>query len=167
MLENCYYIKEQYFIDHDDYIKLLDPQNLDKQSKRTYLCVCIQVYNKNFYIPLRNNLGESLKKYGRIGHSVPSTKRPNAGLDYRYSLIIDNPIYLEKHIFPKLPNSQYIKLHNDYDTIVKEFTTYLRGFIKACYKNRVHWEPLYRESSLINYCDELKTLYVPKDSVQN
>lgn len=61
MLENCYYIKEQYFIDHDDYIKLLDPQNLDKQSIRTYLCVCIQVYNKNFYIPLRNNLGESLK----------------------------------------------------------------------------------------------------------
>ena len=31
--------------------------------------------------------------------------------------------------------------------------------IKACKKNRIHWEPLYRESSLINYKDALKQLY--------
>ena len=37
----------------------------------------------------------------------------------------------------------------------KEFKTYLMGFIKAIKKNRIHREPLFRESSLINFVSEL------------
>lgn len=36
-----------------------------------------------------------MRKFGRIGHSVPSTKRKNAGLDYRYALIINDSRYVE------------------------------------------------------------------------
>ena len=159
LTENCCFIKEQYFIDHSDFEKMLDPNNTEKQSKRTFVCVPVQLYGKTFYIPLRNSLGNPLKKYGVIGHSVPSTKRPDAGLDYRYSLLIEDSKYIEQHVSRKLPDVQYNKIQNDYQTIVSEYSVYLKGFIKACYKNRIHWEPLYRESSLINYKDILKQLY--------
>lgn len=159
LTDNCCFIKEQYFIDHCNYIKILDPGNTKKQSNRTYICVLVNLYGKSFYIPLRNNLGSPLRKYGIIGHSVPSLKRPYAGLDYRYSLLIEDSNYIEWHLDRKLPDAQYNKIQTDYSTIVNEFTVFLNGFIKALHKNRIQWEPLYRESSLINYTDLLKQLY--------
>lgn len=53
----------------------------------------------------------------------------------------------------RIPNSQYRCIKNDFDSIVKEFEVYLRGYIKAVKKNRNEKEPLYRESSLINFVD--------------
>lgn len=41
---------------------------------------------------MRNNLGAEIRKFGRIGHAVPSEKRENAGLDYRYALIVNDPL---------------------------------------------------------------------------
>ena len=162
LTDNCCFIKEQYFIDHNYFVKMLDPGVTDKQSMRTYLCVSIELYGKTFYIPLRNNLGNPLKQYGLIGHSIPSMKRPNAGLDYRYALMIDDQKYIEPHNSQKLPDSQYNRIQNDYESIINEFSVYLNGFIKAYYKKRIHFEPLYRESSLINYGEILKKIYQPK-----
>ena len=51
----------------------------------------------------------------------------------------------------KIPESQYRKIKNDYDTIKAEFKTYINGYIKAVKKNRVEKEPLYRESCLVNF----------------
>lgn len=159
MLARYCFIKEQYFIEHKHFKKMLDPGETEKQSKRTYICVSVQLYGKTFYIPLRNNLGSPLREYGIIGHSVPSTKRQNAGLDYRYTLMIDDINYIEMHSLQKIPNSQYKKIQNEYDDIINEFSVYLNGFIKAYYKKRIKFEPLYRESSLLNYGEELKELY--------
>lgn len=55
----------------------------------------------------------------------------------------------------KIPESQYRKIQNEYETISEEFRVYLKGFIKAVKKKRVEKEPLYRESSLINFKSEL------------
>ena len=33
---------------------------------------------------MKNNLGDEIRKFGRIGHAVPSEKRENAGLVYPY-----------------------------------------------------------------------------------
>jgi len=41
--------------------------------------------------------------------------------------------------------------------ICEEFKVYINGFIKATKKKRVEKEPLYRESSLINFKKELGT----------
>lgn len=113
------YIRENYFKEHSDFKKVLDP----------------------------------VRKFGRIGHSVPSSKRENAGLDYRYAMIINDSKYIEPQTELKIPNSQYRCIKNDMDSIVKEFETYLRGYIKAAKKKRNEKEPLYRESSLINFID--------------
>lgn len=104
---------------------------------------------------MRNNLGADIRKFGRIGHQIPSKNRPFAGLDYRYSLIVNEKKYIETHIERIIPQKQYRKIIRDYEDIQKEFESYLRGFIKALKKNRIQKEPLYRESSLINFPDIL------------
>lgn len=149
------FIKESYFIEHAYFVKMLDSGNTNKQSQRTHLCLKFTYNSNTFYIPLRNNLGPEIRKYGRIGHSLPSPSRPNAGLDFRYALVINSLDYIEPQTIQKIPNSQYNKLQDDISDIEKEFKTYLMGFIKAIKKNRIHREPLFRESSLINFVSEL------------
>ena len=111
--------------------------------------------SNKFYIPLRNNLGDDVRKFGRIGHSVPSDKRKNAGLDFRYALIINDESYIEIQKDKRIPESQYRKIKNDYDAISNEFSVYVKGFIKVAKKKRIDKEPLYRVSSLVNYTSEL------------
>ena len=147
------YIRESYFKEQKDLKKVLDPGDTSKQSKRTHLCIKVEIDSNQYYIPLRNNLGDAVRKFGRIGHSVPSAKRKNAGLDYRYALIINDSQYIELQTELKIPNSQYRCIRNDMDIITKEFETYLRGYDKAVKKKRNEKEPLYRESSLINFID--------------
>ena len=149
------FIKRRYFEEHKEFVKMLDSGNSDKQSKRTHLCVKIAVDGNSYYIPLRNNLGDEVRKYGRIGHSIPSKKRRDAGLDYRYAIIINDESYIEYQSEKKIPESQYRKILKDYDVIVAEFALYLKGYVKAAKKKRHEKEPLYRESGLINFWKEL------------
>lgn len=149
------FIREAYFKKNVSFIKMLDTGNTEKQSKRTHLCVLIEKDGNKFYIPLRNNLGAAIRKFGRIGHAVPSEKRKSAGLDYRYALIVNDEQYIELQTKKRIPESQYRCIKNDYETIQTEFGVYLRGFIKATKKGRNEKEPLYRESSLVNFLEEL------------
>ena len=104
------FIKEEYFKKNASFIKVLDAGNANKQAKRTHLCVLIELNNNKFYIPLRNNLGDEIRMFGRIGHSVPSNKRKDAGLDYRYTLIVNEEEYIEYQTEKKIPESQYRKI---------------------------------------------------------
>lgn len=149
------FIKESYFKKNVSFIKMLDTGNTGKQAKRTHLCIKVESDGNKFYIPLRNNLGGEVRKFGRIGHAVPSEKRKNAGLDYRYALIVNDDSYIELQTEKKIPESQYRCMKRDYRSIQKEFGVYLKGFIKAAKKGRHEKEPLYRESSLVNYLMEL------------
>lgn len=158
------YIRKGYFEEHPDFIKVLDVGNSGKQSKRTHLCVRVELDKNAFYIPLRNNLGADVRKFGRIGHSVPSEKRKNAGLDFRYVLIVNNPVYIEFQTERKIPSSQYRHILRDYEAIQKEFAVYLRGYKKAAVKGRIEKEPLYRESSLINFHRELEIRSTPNST---
>jgi len=150
-----YFIKSQYFVDNASFVKMLDPGNIAKQAQRAYICVKVSLDGNDYYIPLRNHLGDAERLFGRIGHAVPSHKRPKAGLDYRYALIVNDANQIETPLAPTIPNSQSTILTNDYSDIEKEFATYLNGFKKALRKNRVSREPLYKESSLINFASIL------------
>lgn len=144
------FIRESFFIKNSAFIKMLDTGNTDKQSKRTHLCLMIEQNGNKFYIPLRNNLGQEIRKFGRIGHAVPSKKRKSAGLDYRYALIVNDESYIELQTEQKIPKSQYQKIKKDYELIQIEFEVYLNGFIKAVKKKRNDKEPLFRESRLFS-----------------
>lgn len=153
-LKLCF-IREEYFKKNTDFVRMLDAGNASKQSKRTHICVLIEINDNKFYVPLRNYLGNEVRKFGRIGHAVPSKKRKDAGLDYRYTLIVNDEAYIELQTELKIPESQYRKILNEYETIIEEFKVYLNGFLKAAKKKRIEKEPLYRESSLINFKNEL------------
>ena len=147
------FIKESYFRERTNYVKMLDAGNTQKQSRRTHLCIKIEVGIHEYYIPLRNNLGDAVRKFGRIGHAVPSAKRKNAGLDFRYALIVDDEKYIEKQTEKKIPESQYRLIKNEYETIKREFEIYINGYKKALKKKRHLKEPLYKESCLVNFID--------------
>ena len=151
----CCFIKEKYFKEHTDFVNMLDPNNFDKQSKRTHLCVMVNINNNQVFVPLRNNLGEPLRKFGKIGFPVPSAKRPNAGLDYRYCLIVNDDNYIEWHKDVKLPNAQLSIIKKNYETIVNEVHTYIGKYIKVARKHREKKEPLFKQSSLMNFHKEL------------
>ena len=149
------YIRERYFRERMHFVKMLDTGNTGKQSHRTHLCVKIALDGNKYYVPLRNHLGGEVRKFGRIGHAVPSASRTDAGLDYRYALIVNDEKYIELQTQRKIPESQYRRIKTDYEKIQKEFCIYLNGYIKAARKKRNEKEPLYRESSLINFHAEL------------
>ena len=120
-------------------------------SNRVHLCISVEDDENRYVIPLRNNLGNPVRKFGRISHAVPSASRKNAGLDYRYALVVNDDKYLEIPDERKIPRSQARRIEAEFDTIVTEFLQYLKGYKKAVKKRRVHREPLYRVSSLQNY----------------
>ena len=101
------------------------------------------------------DVNDPIRKYGRIGHSVPSEKRPNAGLDFRYALVINDDYYIESVTDRRITKRQFKTIEEEYRKISNEFTVYLNGYMKAARKGRADIIPLYRESSLVNYHTEL------------
>lgn len=97
---------------------------------------------------------DPVRKYGRIGHSVPSQSKPNAGLDYRYIMIIKDDKYI-RYDKPRIPNSQQNIIANEYTKIEQEALEYIKAYIRVAKKNRVQRTARFRESSLINFHKEL------------
>ena len=152
---HCCFIEEQYFIDHPGYIKLLDVGDTQKQARRTHVCVAFNVEGNSFYIPLRKNLGDAVRKYGRIGHAVSSADKPMAGLDFRHALLINDKQYIAFHTREILARSQYRIIASDYTVIQREFQVYVNKHVKMACKNRIDREALFRDSSLVNFHSEL------------
>lgn len=70
-------------------------------------------------------------------------------------LFVNDSEYIEFPLSQCIPKSQYQKLLTDISAIETEFGQYVAGFMKAAKKKRIAREPLYRESSLINFMSEL------------
>lgn len=156
-IQFCYIIK-QYYIDHPDLIKILDVDDTTKHNARTHLCLSIKYKNNHLLIPLRKNLGPAKRKFGTIGYPVPSASKPAAGLDYRYIMIINNINYLRFDI-PRISNKQISIIKDNYSTIEKEAIDYINSYIRVANKGRVNLNARFRESSLINFHNELEITY--------
>ena len=152
----CCFIKEEFFLEHPNYIRILDVGDTEKQAKRTHVCIELSIGNNTFYIPLRKHLNGAVRPFGRIGHDVPSELYPKAGLDYRHVLIINDIQYIEPHNTEKLPSTQYKIINTDYEDIKSEFEVYLRKYIKAAKRYKADMVPLFRDTSLVNFHSELE-----------
>lgn len=152
----CVFIRREYFEINRYYVKILDSGNFEKQCKRMYLFLKVTYQDNNFYIPLRKNLGNGERIFGKIGYNLPTATKPLAGLDYRYMLIVNDKGYIEHPKELRIPKSQYLAIEENYATIEKEVITYVKGYVKVAKKNRVDRTAKYRESSLINFHSELK-----------
>lgn len=148
------FIREDYFREHIHFEKILDTNNPIKGSRRHYLFVKVGFNGNQIFVPLKSNLGDP-NRYGKIGYSVPSTKRPNAGLDYRCILIINEEKYLERPEYIKLNKDQLKLIQSNYNIIEKEVVGYIKGYIKSVTKKRSHIDKKFKESSLRNFHVEL------------
>lgn len=147
------YVKKEFFIDHTlKEILYFDDKN--DESNRAYLCLAIKYKNNNIFVPLRSEI-IPYPNFGIIGFSVPSKKRPKAGLDYRKLLIINDLNYIEIPSIIKIPNAQQNLINKDISTITAQVIDYIKGYEVSFSKGRTQRDKKYRFSSLCNYHNEL------------
>ncbi|MDR2599956.1 MAG: hypothetical protein LBC73_06735 [Oscillospiraceae bacterium] len=152
MSSNIVFVKEQYFIDNSAFVEMLDPNDLIKQSTRCYIFISLKYKGNQFYIPLRQHIDLTI---GNIGYSLPSSTRPNAGLDFRKALIINNDLYILPLTVVEIASSQMKKITNDIMTIEALFIKYVDGYVKTAVKKRENIDRLYKFSTLHNFHKEL------------
>lgn len=153
-------LDKQYFEENSNFVEMLDPNNPTEQNKRMYLFLSVIYENNTLLVPLRTKMiGE--RKFGIIGYPVPSSTRPNAGLDYRKILIVND----SKYIIPVgmesndgVSSSQQRIIHNNYATICNQIIAYVKGYVRAAIKEREEKEPKYSFSTLRNFHNELKII---------
>lgn len=152
---NVIFIKQKFFLDNPNLIEMLDEGNPTKQAIRPYIFMRFFYRGNNFFIPLRTNMPDIIK-YGRVGCSIPTVEKPNAGLDYRKMLIVNDLSYIVEPEQQVIPNSQKKQLENKSKQIKSEVIAYIDGFTKASKKGRLDKEPKYRFSTLKNFESQLK-----------
>lgn len=150
----CVFIKQEYFQKNNDLVEILDPNNLEKQSQRKYIFLGFKYENNTILVPLRTNMSDILK-IGQIGYKVPSEEKPNAGLDYRKMLIVNDSTYIEDPEYLKIPTSQIRIINANYDTIKNQIIAYLNGYKKSAKKGRHLKDKKFKYSTLHNFHDEL------------
>ena len=148
------YIVNQFYLDYPHLKNILDEFDESKHNVRTHLCLNLKYNNCNVLVPLRKKLGEPVRAFGRIGFSVPSQSKPNAGLDYRYTMIINNPKYF-RYDTPRITNIQQLIINENYNIIQKQVIEYIDSYVKVANKDRVDKTARFRVSSLINFNSEL------------
>lgn len=147
------FIKKSYFSNHPNLKEILKSEKRD-ESNRIYLYPTVLYKNNNIFIPLRKEM-EPITRFGIIGFSVPSNKRPTAGLDYRKILIINNLDYIEFPPYARIPNIQEKLIRKNLNTIQAQVVGYIKGYERSFNKNRTLRDKKFRFSSLCNFHREL------------
>ncbi len=102
---------------------------IENKSNRPYMVMLIQIENNTFAIPFRTNVKHNncykFKKSSRPTNSV-------TGLDYSKAVIINN----SKYIGPaaRINDMEYTELDTNYHIIIKQFSSFLDGYIKYANK---------------------------------
>ncbi|AYD39368.1 hypothetical protein D4Z93_01940 [Clostridium fermenticellae] len=104
---------------------------------------------------------EGERKFGIIDYPVPSNTRPNAGLDYRKILIVNDSKYIVNvgiEDSDGVSKSQQRIIRNNYLIICKQIIAYVKRYVYSAIKEREKIEAKYRFSTLHNFHSELKII---------
>lgn len=132
-------------------------QEIMEKENRVYLGIVLNMDSNNYFIPLRTNAPTG-PQYSKSIYPIPSSTRPNAGLDFRKALIVNDMRHVRIIENPQVANSQMREIGNKIATIENMFGIYVNGYLKAVKKNRVQRELAYKYSTLQNYHRDLKLL---------
>ena len=152
MVVKIIFISQSYFEDNAGFAEMLNTGDVCKQSSRLYLAINTKFNCNSFYVPLRKSINLDM---GRIGYYVPSSTRPEAGLDYRKALIVNDSRYVGSSASVAISSSQMTKITNDLPIIENSFIGYVKGYIKSFHKKREKIDRLYKFSTLHNFHVEL------------
>lgn len=147
------YLKDDFYEDNHDLKEIIYPSR--NGDDRPYFFLSIKYKDNNIFVPLRSHLPDSKKVGGQIGYPVPSSTKPNAGLDYRKLLIINDLKYIETNAYIKIAPSQQRIIRANKSTIEAQVVDYIKGYEKSFQKNRTKRDNKYVYSSLCNYHEEL------------
>lgn len=154
MKVNMVFIKQEYFKDHKDFVEMLDPNDQEKQSRRRYIFFEMQYKGNTILAPLRTNIPK-IDQLGNVAFKVPGENRPNAGIDYRKLLIINNNKYIERPEYNNISRKQMSTISTNYEKIQSNINKYIDGYIKSAKKGRNLIDKKFRFSTLHNYHNEL------------
>lgn len=143
-------VKKAFF---DDFPNLKAEGN--KKEMRLYLGIRIKLDDNNYFIPFESKLFDHPALKDTSQYSLPSSTRPNAGLNFEKCLIINDLSYIEILAEPGLAHSQYKKLVEEQDLIIERLEIYIQKFIKACEKKREKREFMFKFSTLHEFKSEL------------
>lgn len=150
----CVFIRQKYFNKNSHLVEMLDAGNVNKQSQRNYIFLGFEYNGNTLLVPLRSNIPD-ITKLGKVAYKVPSESRPNAGLDYRKILIVNDINDIEEPKYTKLAVSQQKIISNNFSIIKNEVINYIDGYIKSVNKNRHKRDKKYCFSTLHNFHNEL------------
>jgi len=153
------FVKETFFQrEFDDPEEILDKiKGKQAQEGRVYVCVKIEWESNTYLVPLRRELGSMVNnpKLSTGYFPVPSSTKPNAGLDFRKTIIVnDESLYVIADA--KIAHSQKTIMRDNLEEIKTSVINYVVGFKKAVKKNRNKRDLLYKYSALNNFLEELK-----------
>jgi protein AbiQ len=145
-------IPGKYFRDKRDFVEMLDSGDVNKQSSRSYLRVSAEHNGFVFFVPLRKKINFCDK---RMGYSLPSETRADAGLDFRKALIVNENEYFLSPKQGRVSPLQTKKIESERARIEYLFFNYVNGYVKAARKKREKIDTLYKFSTLHNFHAEL------------
>jgi len=133
----------------NEYLSKINEENLEAniKSNRLYMYLTVKYKDLIFLVPFESDL---FQKNQPAIYPLPTEKKPNAGLNFEKTLILDDESQIEKIEFEdlKIPRSQKNKIVDDLEEINEKFNRYIENFIKTCAKNRENREFAYRFSTL-------------------
>lgn len=154
------FVKNAFFEqEFNDPTQILDKEDgKGSRETRVYVCVEIQFEDNTYLVPLRKNLANNIVSnslFNKTYYKVPSDSKPNAGLDFRKTIVINDPsMYVIDEA--KISHAQKKIIEENFAEISMLAIEYIKGFKKAAQKKRQKREPLYRFSALNNFLKELK-----------
>lgn len=153
----CVFIYKRYFEENKHFIEMLDQDNSLKQANRKYIFLEFKYRGNNLLVPLRSVIPD-ISKLGQVGYRVSTEGKPNAGLDYRKVLIVNDESYIEEQEYIKIPKSQLKIIEKNYSSIEKQVIAYVDGYIKSVKKNRHLQDRKFCYSTLHNFHEDLKII---------
>lgn len=151
-------LTDKFYEENNHLERILDKERgstefLDKG--RGYGVVVIDLNGLRFGIPLRSTMTH---KYGfatEIKRDEVKKKTYRKGLDYTKAVILKDDEYITERSF-KIPAEEFDKINDSQEMIKRQFTIFVEKYITAVENNDQNLlSKNYRDSSLINYHEEL------------
>lgn len=103
----------------------VDYPEIENKANRPYMVMLIQIENNTFAIPFRTNV-----KHNNCYKFKNSSRQTNSttGLDYTKVVIVNDNKYIGEAA--RVNDMEYIELDANYHIIIKQFTSFVKGYIK-------------------------------------
>lgn len=154
-------LTDEFYKENTHLERILDKEkdsSVFNNKGRGYGVVIIEKFGKKFGIPLRSSMTHKFCFPTKIERDNEKNKTYRKGLDYTKAVILEKDSYISTRSF-KIPSEEFDKINDSQHMIEKQFSKFVDDYIKAYKKNDQNvLGQKYRDSSLINYHEELGLL---------